>query len=41
MIADQQWKYIYHQHNGVEELYDQAQDPAELNNLAESQDPYT
>jgi arylsulfatase len=40
MIANQYWKYIYHQHNGVEELYDQAQDPVELNNLAFSHEPY-
>lgn len=40
MIATQRWKYIYHQHNGVEELYDQTQDFAELFNLANSLEPH-
>lgn len=38
MIMSLRWKYIYHQHGGVEELYDQLQDYAELNNLAGSQE---
>lgn len=36
MIASREWKYIYHQLGGVEELYDQLHDPHELNNLADA-----
>lgn len=39
MIADKAWKYVYHEYGGVEELYNELEDPAELNNLAESTDP--
>jgi len=38
MVVDGEWKYIYHQLGGVEELYNQLQDPHELNNLADSKD---
>lgn len=34
MITDGQWKYCYAQWGGVEELYDLAEDPQELRNLA-------
>ncbi len=34
MIANGQWKYIYNEANGSEELYDQVNDPLELQNLA-------
>ncbi len=34
MAADENWKYIYHQQGGAEELYNLAEDPSELNNLA-------
>ncbi|MGQ9663085.1 MAG: sulfatase family protein [Kiritimatiellia bacterium] len=33
MVCDGQWKYIYSQWGGVEELYDQVSDPAEEHNL--------
>lgn len=36
MVANREWKYIYHQTGGVEELYDQLEDPEEFNNLASS-----
>ncbi|MNW28833.1 Arylsulfatase [compost metagenome] len=39
MIISGCWKYIYHQNGGVEELYDQLQDFAELCNLARSSEP--
>jgi arylsulfatase len=39
MITGKQWKYIYHEYGGIEELYDQSQDSAELINLAGSKDP--
>ncbi len=39
MVVDQAWKYIYHQRGGVEELYDQKKDVAELTNLANNQNP--
>ena len=34
MLADQAFKYIYHVYGGAEELYDLANDPGELVNLA-------
>jgi arylsulfatase A-like enzyme len=34
MVADAAWKYVYSQRNGVEELYDQVNDPGELMNVA-------
>ena len=34
MVADKEYKYIYHEVNGVEELYDQRFDRGELHNLA-------
>jgi len=34
MVADKEYKYIYHEVNGVEELYDQSFDRGELHNLA-------
>ncbi len=34
MITDGKWKYIYSEAGGIEELYDQVNDPGELNNLA-------
>jgi arylsulfatase A-like enzyme len=36
MVASAEWKFIYHQHGGVEELYNQFEDPQELHNLADS-----
>lgn len=39
MIISLRYKYIYHQLGGVEELYDQLLDPAELDNLAKSGEP--
>ncbi|MNC63716.1 hypothetical protein D3C75_1138620 [compost metagenome] len=39
MVASLRYKYIYHQLGGVEELYDQLLDPAELDNLAKSGEP--
>lgn len=36
MIADKRYKYIYHEANGVEELFDQENDYGELNNLADA-----
>lgn len=36
MITNGRYKYIYHEENGTEELYDQEADPHELTNLAES-----
>lgn len=36
MVISLQYKYIYHQLNGVEELYDQLLDPTEVHNLAAS-----
>jgi arylsulfatase len=39
MVAGLEWKYIYHQQGGVEELYSQLEDPAELYNRASSNDP--
>jgi len=38
MVCDGQMKYIYSQHGGIDELYDQANDPGELNNLAANED---
>jgi arylsulfatase A-like enzyme len=34
MLANKEWKYIYQQRNGFEELYNEIEDPSELNNLA-------
>ena len=34
MVTDGRWKYIYSQEGPTEELYDLAEDPAELRNLA-------
>lgn len=34
MVCSKEWKYIYHQEDGVEELYDLKNDPDELNNVA-------
>jgi arylsulfatase A-like enzyme len=34
MMADKRYKYIYSAANATEELYDQLEDPGELNNLA-------
>jgi len=34
MAYDGRWKYVYHEANGFEELYDLALDPHELHNLA-------
>lgn len=34
MVRTEQWKYVYHELGGVEELYDEAEDPQELVNLA-------
>jgi choline-sulfatase len=34
MVCDGTWKYIYSEHGGVEELYNQSSDPGELKNLA-------
>ena len=36
MVADADWKYIYSEANGTEELYDQVGDPQERFNLANS-----
>jgi arylsulfatase len=36
MAADKNWKYIYHQRGGIEELYSLNEDPHELNNLFQS-----
>jgi len=33
MVADRRYKYMYWEENGVEELYDQVEDPNELHNL--------
>ena len=35
MVADREWKYIYHQDGGIEELYNMREDPCELVNLAD------
>ncbi len=35
MTTDGKWKYIYSEGNGTEELYNQKEDPAEVENLAE------
>jgi arylsulfatase len=34
MVRTRQWKYVYHELGGVEELYDVEDDPQELRNLA-------
>lgn len=34
MVCDGAWKYIYSEANGTEELYDQVEDPGEVNNLS-------
>lgn len=34
MIANGEWKYIYSEHGGIEQLYDQRNDPGEVRNLA-------
>lgn len=34
MVASKEWKYIYYQYGGIEELYNLQEDPDELNNLA-------
>lgn len=36
MVRTKQWKYVYHELGGVEELYDEQADPQELENLAAS-----
>lgn len=36
MVTDGRWKYIYSEENGTEELYNQQEDPGEVNNLAGS-----
>lgn len=36
MVADKEWKYIYHVLGGVEELFHETEDSHELKNLAES-----
>jgi hypothetical protein len=33
MVCDERWKFV-HRSEGDDELYDRANDPAELNNLA-------
>lgn len=38
MVADKEWKYIYHVLGGVEEMFHEAEDPYELKNLAYSTD---
>lgn len=39
MVASREWKYIYHQYGGVEELYNQLDDSTELYNMAGSDNP--
>lgn len=39
MVLDKTWKFIYNQRGSVEELYHQQEDVAELNNLADYNDP--
>ncbi len=39
MVADKMWKFIYNQRGGVEELYHQKEDVAELTNLVASDNP--
>lgn len=34
MVRDKRYKYVYHELGGVEELYDEQEDPQELRNLA-------
>lgn len=34
MVRTEHWKYVYHELGGVEELYDEVEDPTELVNLA-------
>lgn len=34
MVTDRRWRYIYHEYGGIEELYDEQEDPQELRNLA-------
>jgi choline-sulfatase len=34
MVRTLQWKYVYHELGGVQELYDVQADPQELENLA-------
>ncbi len=41
MVADREWKYIYHEYGGVEELYNLKNDPSELNNLSGSKETET
>ena len=38
MVAGKEWKYIYHQDGGVEELYNRLEDPDELVNQAAVKD---
>lgn len=40
MVASKEWKYIYHEQGGIEELYQQKHDPNELDNKANSDDPH-
>lgn len=37
MIRTPEWKYVYHELGGLQELYDVPNDPAELRNLASAQ----
>ncbi|TVY09458.1 sulfatase family protein [Paenibacillus cremeus] len=38
MITNKTWRYMYHVYGGVEELYNEVEDPQELHNLAHSTD---
>lgn len=38
MVASRNWKYIYHERGGIEELYHQIHDPEEKSNLADTAD---
>ncbi|MCK9478619.1 MAG: sulfatase-like hydrolase/transferase [Firmicutes bacterium] len=40
MVCGEDWKFIYHQNGGVEELYDMQDDYNELHNLAQSDEPH-
>jgi len=39
MVRTDRWKYVYHELGGIEELYDVAEDPGELRNLAGDKPP--